>query len=79
MYHIYHHHYVYIYIYIIYLYLYLYREGRTTNCSSPVDFLALTANGGYAEKMVAGESCFVPVPDGWDAGNFIQCFCCVLS
>lgn len=37
------------------------------HCDKPRDFLGLTANGGYAEYMVAGASAFCRVPQGWSA------------
>eukprot|EP00048_Salpingoeca_helianthica_P016165 m.230769 g.230769 ORF g.230769 m.230769 type:complete len:377 (+) comp18144_c0_seq1:55-1185(+) len=40
-------------------------RGRTTECFNPQDFLGLTANGGYAEYVVAREEAFVPVPGKW--------------
>eukprot|EP00164_Ancoracysta_twista_P013911 GFYU01022434.1.p1 GENE.GFYU01022434.1~~GFYU01022434.1.p1 ORF type:complete len:401 (-),score=88.79 GFYU01022434.1:8-1210(-) len=51
-------------------------KGQTTQCRDNVSsFLGLTVNGGYADYVVNGASCFVPVPSGWSAVEACSVMC----
>lgn len=50
-------------------------RGQTTECFAPQDFLGLTANGGYAEYVVAREPAFVRIPGTWSAVDAASVAC----